>query len=96
MSGNGPKKVLHRNHILPLKSQVKVSSESESPSPLPVRKTRKRRSENEKPMSEPVNLVPRDFSFSDSESEYDYEPLMCFDSNSRVVYLSFMFRWKGL
>lgn len=84
VSGNGPKKVLHRNHILPLKSEVKVSFESESLTPLPVRKTRKR-SENEKSMSEPVNLVQRDFSSSDSESEYDYEPLMCFDSNSLEI-----------
>lgn len=83
VSGNGPKKVLHRNHILHLKSQVKMSSESGSPNPLPVRKTRKRQSE--KPMFEPVNFVPRDFSSSDSESEYDYEPLMCFDSNSLEI-----------
>lgn len=81
-SGNGPKKVLHRNHILPLKSQVIVSPESESPSPLPVRKTRKKRSGNEKPVSDPVYPEQRDFSSSDSESEYGYGPFMYVDPKS--------------
>lgn len=78
MDGSGPVKVMHRNHILPIGQEVRLSTEvALTPTPTP-RISRRRRAKE----SSPTNEVLRDDSTgecpsghkwsSDSESEYGY------------------------
>lgn len=81
-SGEGQKKVLHRNHILPLRSPVRVNQDSEE---LPKRNCRARRKhlrQKEKKSDVTGTPVedPQDVFSSESEFEYGYWPCLIRDS----------------
>ncbi|KAL7866135.1 hypothetical protein SRHO_G00113820 [Serrasalmus rhombeus] len=86
MNGNGSPKVMHRNHLLPLGQEVRLSPEDDfrsvpSPRALRRRRTKHQEAASDPKSSEPVsNLTSTEASenqkcaiqyFSDNESEYE-------------------------
>lgn len=81
-SGKGQRKVLHHNHILPLRFQVRINQDSEELPKRNCRARRKRLRQKEKKSNVTVSPleVPQVLFTSDSESEYGYWPCLISDS----------------
>lgn len=78
VDGNGPIKVMHRNHLLPLGQEVRLSPQVDgSPTP-PPRALRRRRVKEKRKAAESENLPsvrgvsPRESDSSDSGSEFGF------------------------
>lgn len=78
VDGNGSSKVMHRNHLLPLGQEVRLSPQVDlipTPSPRALRRRRakeKRRTAESENSPLVVDAFPRECNSSDSESEFGF------------------------